>query len=129
MLNSFQPSVFIRRLLLNLDLPDNASKQEIDKLPHDEYIAIYMVVSTWERLGILIFRREIDLKLFDDAYSELVIQSWQKLEEYIRDYRMRLGRDTVFEWFQWLAERMMDRETSEKPTPAYEAYRDWKSTL
>ncbi|MBC8334423.1 MAG: DUF4760 domain-containing protein [Anaerolineales bacterium] len=129
MLNSFQTSEFVRGLLLILNLPDDIDNQYIDNLPKDEYIAIYMVVGTWERLGILVYRREVDLDLFDDAYSGPVIQSWQKLESYIRDFRARLDRDTAFEWFQWLAERMKEREEDEQPIPAYEAYRDWKYTV
>jgi hypothetical protein len=31
------------------------------------------------------------------------------------------------EWFQWLAERMLERETASQPVPAYIAHRHWKS--
>ena len=127
MLNSFQTNDFVKGLLLLFDLPNGITKTEVDKLPADQFLALYMVIGTWERLGILVYRREIELDLVDDAYSGPIIQSWQTLENYIQEFREHIKRDTAFEWFQWLAERMMERETNAQPTPAYIAYRNWKS--
>jgi hypothetical protein len=126
MLNSFQTTEFVRGLLCLFDLPEDASKQEIEKLPMDQFLAIYIVIGTWERLGVLVFRREIDLELVDDAFSGPIIQSWQRLGRYIKELRAYLHRDTAMEWFQWLAERMMERETTAEPIPAYIAHRNWK---
>ena len=127
MLNSFQTNDFVKGLLLIFDLPDDADKKFIDKLPHEQYLSLYMVLGTWERLGILVYRREIDLDLVDDAFSGPIIQSWQKLEKYIHEFRARVKRDTAFEWFQWLAERMLECETTAEAVPAYVAHRDWKA--
>ena len=40
--------------------------------------------------------------------------------------REELGRATLLEWFQWLAERINERESVRRPRPAYEAERHWK---
>jgi hypothetical protein len=69
MLNSFQTSEFVRGLLYIFDLPDEAGKAEVDALPAEKFLAIYMVMGTWERLGVLVYRREIGLDLVDDAFS------------------------------------------------------------
>lgn len=127
MLNSFQTNDFVKGLLLIFDLPDDADKKFIDKLPYEQYLSIYMVLGTWERLGILVYRREMDLDLVDDAFSGPIIQSWQKLKKYILEFRARVKRETAFEWFQWLAERMLERETTAEAIPAYVAHRDWKA--
>lgn len=127
MLNSFQTNDFVKGLLLIFDLPDDADKKFIDKLPYEQYLSIYMVLGTWERLGILVYRREMDLDLVDDAFSGPIIQSWQKLEKYMLEFRARVKRETAFEWFQWLAERMLERETTAEAIPAYVAHRDWKA--
>jgi hypothetical protein len=86
-----------------------------------------MVLGTWERLGILVYRREIPMDLVDDAYSGPILISWQKLEPYIRQFRDQVQRDTGFEWFQWLAERMLEREQTASAIPAYLANRNWKA--
>lgn len=126
MLNSFQTSDFVRGLLLIFDLPDGIGKPDIDNLPKEDYLALYMVLGTWERLGILVCRREIPLDLVDDAYSGPILISWQKLEPFVKEFRAHVQRDTGFEWFQWLAERMQEREQTSSAIPAYSAYKNWK---
>jgi hypothetical protein len=127
MLNSFQTYEFVRGLLYIFDLPDQAEKEVLESLPEDKFMAIYIVIGTWERLGILVFRGEIDIELVDDAYSGPVVQSWEKLGRYIHDFRAYVQRDTAMEWFQWLAEQMMEKETKSQPVPAYVAHRGWNS--
>ena len=107
MLNSFQTMEFVRGLLYIFDLPDNATNEDLESLPEDKYMMIYLVLGSWERLGILVYRNEIPVDLVDDAFSGPIIQSWGKLGKYVQAFRARVNRDTGFEWFQWLAERMM----------------------
>ncbi len=127
MLNSFQTTDFVKGLLLIFDLQGGVTKEEIEKLPYEQYISLYMVIGTWERLGILVYRHEIDLALVDDAYSGPILISWQKLQNYVSEFRAQVGRDTGFEWFQWLAERMMEREATTSAIPAYMAHKKWKA--
>jgi hypothetical protein len=63
----------------------------------------------------------------DDAFSGPIIQSWVKLGKYVEAFRARVQRDTGFEWFQWLAERMLEREGQGSAIPAYIAHRNWKA--
>jgi hypothetical protein len=39
--------------------------------------------------------------------------------------RAARGRETLLEWFQWLAERMIERESKQPVVPAYRAHADW----
>jgi hypothetical protein len=126
MLNSFQTTDFVKGLLTILALPDDVSKDEMEILPEEKFLSIYVVIGTWERLGILVQRGEISIELVDDAFSGPIIQSWQKLGTYIQGFRAELQRDTAFEWFQWLAERMMERETRGSAVPAYVAHKNWR---
>ena len=126
MLNSFQTLDFVRGLLYIFDLPDNSTNAELEKLPEDKYMSVYLVLGTWERLGILVFRNEISVDLVDDAFSGPIIQSWIKLGKFVEEFRVRMQRETGFEWFQWLAERMLDREQHGSAIPAYIAHKDWK---
>ena len=127
MLNSFQTMEFVRGLLYIFDLPDDATQEYIEGLPEDRFMTIYLVLGTWERLGILVFRNEIPVDLVDDAFSGPIIQSWGKLGKYVEAFRVRVHRETGFEWFQWLAERMMEREQHGSAIPAYVAHRNWRS--
>lgn len=128
MLNSFQTNEFVRGLLLVFSLPDAMKKDEIDRLPKDDYLAVYLMLGTWERLGILVFRNEIPMALVDDAFSGPILTSWQKLHVFVEQFRAEVGRETGFEWFQWLAERMEERERTASAIPAYIAHKNWKAT-
>jgi hypothetical protein len=127
MLNSFQTMEFVRGLLYIFDLPDDATQEHLESLPEDRYMTIYLVLGTWERLGILVFRNEIPVDLVDDAFSGPIIQSWGKLGKFVESFRTRVHRETGFEWFQWLAERMQEREQHGSAIPAYVAHRNWRS--
>ena len=127
MLNSFQTMEFVRGLLYIFDLPDNATNEDMEKLPEDKFMTIYLVLGTWERLGILVYRNEIAIDLVDDAFRGPIIQSWVKLGKYVETFRTRVNRETGFEWFQWLAERMTEREQHGSATPAYIAHKNWKA--
>jgi hypothetical protein len=37
-----------------------------------------------------------------------------------------MERNTVWEWFQWLAERMKEREEGVPPVPAHIAHQSWR---
>jgi hypothetical protein len=126
MLNSFQTTEFVRGLLLIFSLPDEVNKADIDALPKDDYLALYVLLGTWERLGILVYRNEIPLELVEDAFSGTILSSWQKLQAFIIQFRVDVQRETGFEWFQWLAERVKEREQINS-IPAYIAHKNWKS--
>ena len=77
-------------------------------------------------MGVLLFRREVTLDLLDDFFSGPILVSWRKLNIYVGEMRRVLQRETGAEWFQWLAERMMEREKLTPPVPAYVAHRSWR---
>jgi hypothetical protein len=127
LVRSFQSPAFTRGLRRVFSLPDGADPQAIREVPgRDGEDAVYLVALTWESLGVLVFRREVTLDLVDDFFSGPILLSWQKLRAYAEQERQALNRETGLEWFQWLAERMMERERKSPPVPAYVVHREWK---
>ena len=55
-----------------------------------------------------------------------IVVSWRKLQGYFLGSRDETGRETIGEWFQWLAERFAEREGTAPPVPAHIQYRDWR---
>jgi len=79
LVRSFQSPTFSKALRRIIELPDNASADEIREiLGPDGEDAVYMVSLTWESLGVLVFRREVTLDLVDDFFSGPILLSWQK---------------------------------------------------
>ena len=127
LVRSFQSPAFTAALRRVLSLPDGADSAKIrEVLGPDGEDAVYLVSLTWESLGVLVYRREVTLDLVDDFFSGPLVISWQKLKVYSEEWRRTLNRETGNEWFHWLAERMLEREKTSPPIPAYVAHRRWR---
>ena len=126
---SFQTPEFMKAMGIVMHLPDGLSKKEVEEKCGEKIELVLLWLGTWESLGILVFRHEISIDLIDDFFSGPVIISWNKLKRYAEEDRKELQRDTMHEWFQWLAERMMERESKTPALPANIIHKDWKSKL
>jgi hypothetical protein len=127
LVRSFQTPSFAHSLRRVSSLPDNVAREQIPSLlGADGEDHVYALLTSWEALGILLHRKEITIDLVDDFFSGPIIVSWRKLSRYVEAMRAEAERDTYFEWVQWLAERMMERESKTPPVPAHIAHRDWK---
>lgn len=125
LLNSYQTPLFLEGIWTLMSVPDGLTMEQIEEALGDEIGNALLVMSTLESIAILVFHREITMDMVDDAYSGPIILSWQKLEPYVLGLREQYQRETIFEWFQWLAERMRDREQLRPPVPAHIAHRGW----
>src|ERR1700730_4882815 len=123
LVRSFQSPTFAPGLRLVVEMPDNASADEIrEKLGREGEDLVVHVTATWETIGVLLFHGELTIDIVDDFFSGPILISWKKLLPYTLDLRKRYARDTWSEWFQWLAERMMERESKLPVVPAYTAH-------
>jgi hypothetical protein len=116
---------FARALRLMYDLEPGLSRAEVERRLGADMHYVYSMMISWESLGVLVYRRQLDLQLVDDFVSGSLLLSWRKLERYVKEERTARGRDTLLEWFQWLAERMLERESKTPVVPAYQAHADW----
>jgi hypothetical protein len=127
LVRSFQSPAFTSAYRRVLSLPDGADAAKIrEVLGPDGEDAVYLVSLTWESLGVLVYRRQVTLDLVDDFFSGPLVISWRKLKVYSEEWRRTLNRETGNEWFHWLAERMLEREKTSPPIPAYVAHRHWR---
>jgi hypothetical protein len=125
LVRSFQSPDFTRAIRRINSLPEGATRRQIQESGGED--DIFLAALTWESLGVLLFRREIDIDLMDDFFSGAIVISWRKLEAFVEQDRRELARETVWEWFQWLAERMMEHEKRVPPVPAHLAHREWRA--
>jgi len=120
LVRSFQNAEFTAALGRVNTLPDGASTKDIRRfLGPTGRDQVFLVGLTWESLGVLAFRREIDMDTIDDFFRGAIVISWRKLGRFVEEDRRALERETVWEWFQWLAERVEDREARSTPVPAH----------
>jgi len=125
LMQSLQTTQMLRGILVLDQMPDGLSLADFDTLPEAQRESIVGLLGVWESLGILVFQREVTIDMVDDFYSGTIHQSWRKLSRYVVELRHATARETRWEWFQWLAERMAERESSAPPVPAFIAHRHW----
>ena len=126
LVHSFRTPEFLRALNIVFDLPEGLSKKELEDRLGDKLVDVLVVFGTFESLGILVYRREIDIQLVEDFFSGIIILSGQKLRRYLVEVRETSRRETYYEWFQWLYEQLERRELKNPAVPSHIAFRNWK---
>jgi hypothetical protein len=119
---SYQTPEFMRALDLVIELPDGLTKVQLEARGPEVMTLIGYWCGSMESIGVLAHEGEIGLPLVEDFFSGPIALSWQKLEPYITERRRLTKRETMHEWFQWLAEQIAHREAARRPIPAHIEY-------
>ena len=125
LMHSFQTPEFQNALHMIVDFPEGLSKKEIEERLEDQLTDLYVMFGTFEALGVLIFRGEIEIQLVEDFFSGVIILAWKKFRNYTFEMRELGNRQTYYEWFQWMAEQIEKRESNIPAIPAHIAFHDW----
>ena len=74
-------------------------------------LADFIVVGTFfEGIGILLYRKLIDIDLVDDLFTAPTKGSWNEMKDSIIEFRKKYDMPTGFEWFEYLANELEKRE-------------------
>lgn len=68
------------------------------------------VPAYFEGIGVLLDRKMIDMSLVDDMLSTQTLLLWEKIEPITKEYRERVKRPQLWEWFEYLYDEMKKRE-------------------
>lgn len=127
LVQSFRTPQFTEALDIVSQLEPGISHAELTRRVGDKISLVSGLGASWESFGILVYRGDIPIGLFEDFFSGPILFSWAVMEEFVMHYRKIVQRDTVFEWFQWLAERVAEREQKMSPVPAHIEFRNWRA--
>ena len=126
LLRTFQvPRVAEAQLALH-SLPDGLTEEELKKALGEQYGAVMSMLAMLESLGPLVAQGHLPIDMYAEQYRRITVISWNKIRPYV-ECRRRDGWPNLFEWLQWLAERMEDRSHLPSNKPAFERLADWKS--
>jgi len=125
LVNSFQNPDFNKSLRKIWSLPDDASVRKIRDLGDNWEEAAFQVGMTLETMGVLVYRRIVPLSILDELMGDAILVLWRKLRPWVEHLRTEQQRDSAYEWFQWLADRLSetDRRTG---AGAYKLHRHWR---
>jgi hypothetical protein len=126
LLRSFHNPEFSRSLRAVLALPKGVTRSDLGECSEMQQDAIMVVVLTFESIGVMVYRGIVPLEMVNELLGGVCIESWLRLNQYMQDSRAQSNRDTMSEWFQWLAERLDEHHTRYGRPPAYEQYRAWR---
>ncbi len=73
----------------------------------------------------MVHRRQIDMDLDCDFFSHPILHPWNIADNYVRELREDLGRETPWEWFQRLAEKVEKHEAQKPALFAFIENKDW----
>ncbi|MFW9805429.1 MAG: hypothetical protein ACFFFK_01710, partial [Candidatus Thorarchaeota archaeon] len=60
----------------------------------------------FEGIGLLVFKKLIDIDLVAQLMSTPIVLTWNTVSKHVTRTREILGRPQVFEWFEYLHQRI-----------------------
>jgi hypothetical protein len=108
-----------------LRFPDGLTADDIRNSDGNAEEAAMLISTTMENIGVMTYQRIVPFAVVNNLVGISTVVLWRKLENWTITLRQDLGEDAVFEWFQWLADRLQQQEYVQIE-PAYLAHRDWQ---
>ena len=113
-----------RALTLLQKVPDGVTLNELRSLG-DEYVnAAITVTTSFETMGLLVFKRIASMSLVLDLAGGIVATMNRKLRAWQNDVREEQSQPSWGEWFEWLGDQA-ERQKSDQ-TPAHVRHKDWR---
>jgi len=121
---TFYNSELAAALSLLQPLPDGITLAGMRERGVEYERAAITVVTSFETMGLLVFRRIAPMDLVLDLAGGIVSTMYRKLRVWEEELRLELQQPSWGEWFQWLG----DQATRRKPQaePAHLRHRSWQ---
>lgn len=100
-------------------LPDGLDESGLRQHLGPEFGRTLALLAMFESLGPLVARGHVSLDMYAQSYRGPTIFAWQRFRKYVEAERER-GWPMLFEWLQWLAERLEERANREADLPAFQ---------
>jgi hypothetical protein len=107
-------------------LPEGLSAKQIQDKLGDRFGPVLAVLGLFESLGPIVARGHIPIEMYADSYRGVTVICWEKMKPWIEHQREQ-GWPNLFEWLQWLADRMDERSKLTGEAPAFQQFSSWKS--
>jgi hypothetical protein len=125
LMRPFEVPEMASAMLALYDLPDNLSAEELRTRLGENLDSVLTLGAMFDGIGPLVARGHIPIALYAEFYSGCTAVCWKKLRRYVEEAR-NAGWGNLYEWFQWLAEKMEERCPLASEIPAFERFRDWQ---
>ncbi len=113
-----------KALALLQPLPDGISLAQIRALGESYETAALTVCTSFETMGMLVFKRIAPMDLVMDLVGGIVGVMARKLHQWNEDLREEQQQPSFAEWFEWLGDQALQRKS--QSVPAHLKHRNWK---
>ena len=127
LLQSMQDPNMAPSILALYKLPDGLDADELAAKLGSKFDGVMALAAMFDSLGPLVARGHVPLSIYVDFYRGATVVCWRKLRRYIETER-KAGWGNLYEWLQWLAERMDEIAPQSTDVPAFERFRAWKGS-
>lgn len=79
-----------------------------------------------EALGYLVYRRVVPIQSVQELMGGMLTMWWARIKPLAERERESTGNPRMFEWAQWLAERVIERGGGTESEPAFTSRAHWK---
>jgi hypothetical protein len=106
------------------NVPDGMTLQELRGLGREYEEAAVTVTTSFETMGLLVFKRIATLDLVVDLAGGIITTMLRKLRRFQEDLRVEQNQPSWGEWFEWLGDQV--ERVKPNQDPAHVRHRDWK---
>jgi hypothetical protein len=126
LIQTTQSEGWTRALDLIAKLPENAEVADVERAGAEAERAMIDFGVRVETVGYMVFRGNVDLQTVDDLVGGVTLMFWSRTKNWAERERKRIGNPKLYEWCQWLAERIAERRDRLGHEPAYQRYPSWR---
>jgi len=95
----------------------------------DDWPKVMTLLTTWESVGVLIHRGDMDFHVFYDLFSGVLLKTYEAFAFYLDPIRDDPTNKDL-EWLIWLVDRVIEYEDSGSGTlAAWFEFKDWAPPL
>jgi hypothetical protein len=112
-----------RAITMMQRVPDGSSRADIRALGLEYEAAALTVCTSFETMGLLVFKRIAPLELVLDLAGGIVAVMCRKLRPWLNDIRNDQDQPSFGEWFEWLGDQAL--ASKKDKLPAHIAHKSW----
>jgi uncharacterized membrane protein YagU involved in acid resistance len=124
---SVQNPEFAHALRLILSIPPGLTADELRAKGSQFEDAAMLVSLTLESVGIMIHRRIVSIDMVWELMGGMILETWDRIELWVRDIRRAQEREKFDEWIEWLVHQMNEQFDGNGHAPAHVRYAEWKA--
>lgn len=109
-------------------LPSGVTAEQIDALGRDVTKAIEEYGIRAEPIGYMVFRGFVSIETVDQFIGGATVNMWARIKPWAERHREQVENPKMYEWVQWLAERLEEQHKTVDMAPAYIKHSKWKQS-